>query len=107
MESKKATNLIDDATFFSLTIDGATNVSSVEQECLHLHWASRGIRQQRFLQFISPPTTKSEDIYSAVFTCLNENGLDVQKLVSSTQDGASNMSGKKGDFTALLKKNIQ
>lgn len=62
VEQDRTVNLIDGASFFSLTIDEAINVSGTEQESVYIHFAHKGIKQQKFIQFVSPTSTSAEDI---------------------------------------------
>lgn len=66
VQQDRTVNLIDGASFFSLTMDGATDVSGTEQESVHIHFAHEVIKQQKCLQFVSPNSTSAEDIYNAL-----------------------------------------
>ena len=43
-----------DATFFSLTMDGTTDISAKEQESLYVRFSSAGAVQNKFLRFVEP-----------------------------------------------------
>ena len=89
--------MLKSAKCFSLTIDGATDVSGIEQESLYIHVCHKGEKVKRFLEFISSYSTSSEDIHQAVLESFKCNDIEVQKLIGTTTDGASNMLGcKKG-----------
>ena len=52
-------------------------------------------------------TTTGADILRAVLPCLEENKLDLEKLVSVTTDGAPAMVGVRKGFVSLLEKHIK
>lgn len=66
VEQDRTVNLIDGASFFSLCIDEATDVSGTDQESVFIHFAPKVIKQQKFLQFVSPNSTSAEDICNAL-----------------------------------------
>lgn len=104
VENDKTTSMLNSTHYFSLTIDGAMDVSGDEQESIYLYWSSKGVRFQRFLQFVSPESTSADDIFHAVMGVISDFKIDPQKLVGVTTDGASNMTGSKKGFCTLLKK---
>lgn len=106
-ETETTKVLLEKANFFSLTIDGATDISGDEQESIFIHFAQNGKLHQRFVQFVSPKSTTSEHIHKAVIEVFEENLIDKTKLVGVTTDGAANMMGKKKGFTSLLKRQNQ
>ncbi|KAJ8300350.1 hypothetical protein KUTeg_021869, partial [Tegillarca granosa] len=101
VETEKNKSFLSKSLYFSITIDGAMDVAGDEQESIYLHSALKGVRQQRFLKFVSPESTTSEDIHAAIVEALRDDEIDMAKLVGITSDGASNMFGiKKGYSTA-------
>ena len=94
---------ISATSFYSLTVDGATDVAGDEQESIYLHFANKGERKQRFLQFVKPESTTSEHVYSSIVNALQDNNLDSEKIVGLTTDGAANMMGKKKGLAALFR----
>jgi hypothetical protein len=106
VESDRTKSLLNNAQFFSLTIDGASDISGTEQESIYVHWCDKGVRRQRFVEFVSPQSTSSQDIYDAVAGVLVSHDIDQNKMVGVTTDGASNMMGCKRGFSTLLKNNI-
>jgi hypothetical protein len=106
VEHSKTTSLIQQSKFFSVTMDGATNVSGTEQQSIFLHWATKGVRKQRFLRFVSAQTTTSKHIYESLMSSLNESEIDIEKMVGTTFDGAANMAGNRNGVNALLKQDM-
>lgn len=90
-ETTKTVSLLENAKFYSLTIDGATDSGVTEQESLYIHTCVEGERKQRFLQFLNPKSTSSQDIFDSVVACLSEYHIDTKKIIGITTDGASNM----------------
>lgn len=84
-------SLLENAKFYSLTIDGATDSGVMEQESLYIHTCVEGERKQRFLQFLNPKSTSSQDIFDSVVACLSEYHIDTKKIIGITTDWASNM----------------
>ena len=94
------------ASFFSLTMDGTTDISAVEQETLFIRMANNGKIISKFLEICEPESTSADDIYATITACLDgmkECDVNVSnQLVGFTCDGASNMLGKhRGAATQL------
>lgn len=104
VEADRTTFLLREAKFCSITIDGATDISGEEQESMFVHFCHKGRIHNRFLSFMSPATTSSDDIYNSVCSTLVKCQIDIKKVVGTTTDGASNMMGTKKGFTQLMKK---
>ncbi|KAJ8300626.1 hypothetical protein KUTeg_022145 [Tegillarca granosa] len=104
VETEKTKSFLSKSLYFSITIDGVMDEAGDEQESIYLNSALKGVRQQRFLKFVSPESTTSEDIHAAIVEALRDDEIDMAKLVGITSDGASNMFGIKKRVTALLKK---
>jgi hypothetical protein len=106
IETEKTTQSLGLASFFSISIDEATDVAGEENESIYLHWCHKGVRQSRFLSFVTPESTRSCDIYSAVQEAvlkLSQNNPVMSKVVGLTTDGASNMTGHLNGVAALIK----
>ena len=50
--------------------------------------------------------TKADELYSAIMTTFELQGVTFEKLVAQTYDGASNMSGCYNGLQALVKRNV-
>lgn len=66
VEQDRTVNVIDVASFFSLTLDGATDVFGTEQESVYIHFAHTVIKQQKCLHVVSHNSTSAQDIYNAL-----------------------------------------
>ena len=63
---------------------------------------------EEFVQLVPlKGTTTGADILKDVLECLEENKLDLKKLVSVTKDGAPAMVGMRKGFVSLLEKYIK
>ena len=63
---------------------------------------------EEFVQLVPlKGTTTGADILKDVLECLEENKLDLKKLVSVTKDGAPAMVGMRKGFVSLLEKHIK
>ena len=103
VETNNTVLLLKKASFFSITIDGATDSGGMEQESLYMHVCVEGAKEQRFLQFIHPKTTSAQDIFKSIVECLESFGIDPTKIVGITTDGASNMMGVRSGLCTLMK----
>lgn len=104
-EKEKLEKMMGDVKFFSISMDGSTDVSTVEQETLFIRFSVNGRITTRFLCIGEPESTCSLDLFKFVQKMMAENGLDnhVQKLIGLGSDGASNMTGAKNGLVAKLK----
>ena len=105
-ESEKSKEMLDQSHFFSIMMDGSTDISGDEQEALYIRTSHLGKPIERFLSIGSPNSTRSIDLESFIMKVFDDNGINANKLVGLGSDGASNMTGKKGDLAALLKSNV-
>ncbi|XP_062615057.1 zinc finger protein 862-like [Saccostrea cucullata] len=103
VESDKTVQILNYADFCSITIDGATDSGGMEQESLYVHTCVDGVKQQRFLQFLNPKSTSSQDIYQSIIDCLEEFKINPKKVIGITTDGASNMMGIRNGVCTLMK----
>lgn len=104
-EKEKLEKMMGDVKFFSISMDGSTDISTVEQETLFIRFSVNGRITTRFLCIGEPESTCSLDLFKFVQKMMAENGLDnhVQKLIGLGSDGASNMTGAKNGLVAKLK----
>ncbi|XP_062582895.1 zinc finger protein 862-like [Saccostrea cucullata] len=103
VESDKTVQILNYADFCSISIDGATDSGGMEQESLYVHTCVDGVKQQRFLQFLNPKSTSSQDIYQSIIDCLEEFKINPKKVIGITTDGASNMMGIRNGVCTLMK----
>ena len=93
--------------FFSLTMDGTTDISAKEQESLFVRASLNGVVSHNFLRFVEPESTASNDLFVVVedtLAILVKFDIDVKhKLTALGSDGASNMLGTNKGVGKLLK----
>jgi hypothetical protein len=99
-------DLVKNCSFFSLCMDGSTDLSSVEQESLFVRTTSAGVVNQRLVKIGEPNSTRASDLYQFIQDSLEEVGMApyMDKFVSFSCDGASNMIGKNSGAATLLQK---
>lgn len=98
--------LIKSASYFSITMDGSTDISTTEQETLYVRTVCNGEITSKFLKIAEPESTTGRDLFKLVQSTVEE--LDLveitnEKLVGFTCDGASNMVGRLQGAATLLK----
>ncbi|XP_052242114.1 uncharacterized protein LOC127852260 [Dreissena polymorpha] len=100
--------MMEAAKGFSLLIDGTTDFSGYEQECVFVRAAINGhdFVQESFLTIGSPSSTTAGDLKAFVDDVLVENGLEKEKLIGLGYDGAANMVGVRNGLAAKLKQDI-
>ena len=90
--------------FYSLTMDGTTDVSTSEQECVYVRAAKNGKIQSNFLKMVEPENTTGEVLSKVI---LDAVGVMDDKtnatLVGITSDGASNMLGRQKGAVSIVK----
>ena len=90
--------------FYSLTMDGTTDVSTSEQECVYVRAAKNGKIQSNFLKMVEPENTTGEVLSKVI---LDAVGIMDDKtnatLVGITSDGASNMLGRQKGAVSIVK----
>lgn len=83
-------------TYFSFTIDGATDFTGDDIENIYVRTCVQGKIKDTFLHIGPAQSSCSQDIYNhvhAVFENLGISSVLNEKLVGFTADGASNMQG--------------
>ena len=94
--------------YFSLAVDESTDASNTAQLAIFVCGINADfVLSERFLGLMHlEDTTTGRNIYNAVIKCLEDNSLDLSKLVSVTTDGAPAMVGVVKGFVTLLEKHI-
>ncbi|XP_056000656.1 zinc finger protein 862-like [Ostrea edulis] len=105
-ERDNTVDFLSKVNFFSIMMDGSTDISGDEQEALYLRFSLHGKVTERFLAIGTPNSTCAVDLESFLMKVFTDCRIDKAKLVGMGSDGASNMVGKKGGLSALLKNNI-
>ena len=89
--------------FFSLCIDGMTDVSVTKQLIIYGRYLVQRKVKTNFLQICELIDGTAETIVSKVYQICDELQLDLQKLCGLGSDGASVMLGVRGGVSTLLK----
>ena len=105
IEQENVVKTIKDSNFFSITMDGSTDIGTVEQEILYVRTVLKGEITSKFLKIDEPESTSSQNLYNVVKATIHDLGLiaSMGKLVGFGCDGASNMLGCKKGLAKLLK----
>lgn len=88
------------SNFFSMTMDGTTDVATMEQESIFIRMTTKGVVTTSFLKLVEPEGTTAEQLLKVIKDALGDvarvssSTLTKQKLVGFTCDGAGNMLGR-------------
>ena len=66
------------ASFMSFIMDGSTDISAEEQECVFVRSARNGVVSTNFLQISSPESTSSEHLFEHVVGVFEQTGLQTE-----------------------------
>ncbi|XP_071810711.1 zinc finger BED domain-containing protein 5-like [Apostichopus japonicus] len=95
---------IKSSPFYSIASDESTDVASLSQLMVWVRYmVEDGFKDEPL--FCSPLelTTTGADVFLAIQTYINENGIGFDKLVGSCTDGAPAMLGSRSGFQTRLK----
>ena len=102
---KETQQIVKDASFFSFTSDGSTDIAGDEQESVFVRTAHNGQVNQRFVGFFRPEALDAQGILDTVVNGLKDRNVwHEDKIVAVGCDGASTNLGVKKGMVALLKK---
>lgn len=97
---------LTNATFVSVTSDGATDSSITEQEIVFVRYSSKGVPFTKFVRLKQPISPNASGLHKAIMAALGDVGMVGEdfkkKLVGFGCNGASAMVGKKGGVSAFL-----
>lgn len=102
-------HVIDDlknCKYFSLAFDSSTDVSSTSQCSLFVRYCTEDYTvREDFLKFLPMKGhTRGSDYIDNICTFLDENGIDIKRLVCICTDGCPSMTGNNVGFISLLQR---
>lgn len=104
-QSQVCTELVN-AKFVSVTSDGATDSSIIEQEIAFVRHSSKRVPFTKFVGLKQPISPNASGLHKAIMATLGDVGLSEEdlkrKLVGFGCDRASVMVGKRGGVSAFL-----
>lgn len=96
---------INEVQFFSIQIDSTQDINVHDQLSVIIRYVNTNVNE-RLLGFVRCISGKGEYLCKLVCELLKKSGLDLNKCVGSSTDGAANMRGEYNGFTAWLKKEV-
>lgn len=106
IENKIRQTIIDEikkAKYYSIIVDSTPDVAHIDQLSIVLRYVdSSGRAVERFITFIPNCGHKAEDMFHAVRSILEVNGLDLKDMRGQSYDNASNMSGQYSGLQACI-----
>lgn len=94
--------------FFSLAFDSSTDISATSQCSVFVRYCTENnLIVEQFLKFLSMKgQTRGIDYLDTICNYLEQNDIDIQKIVCACTDGCPSVTGSENGFIALFKKNI-
>jgi len=92
--------------YFSLAIDSSTDISATSQCSLFIRYITdNNSIHEDFLKYLPMKNqTRGTDYLDIITTFVDNNDVDIRKLVSICTDGCPSMVGSENGFVALLRK---
>ncbi|XP_023212740.1 general transcription factor II-I repeat domain-containing protein 2-like [Centruroides sculpturatus] len=103
-------NVIEDlknCKFFSLAFDSSTDISATSQCSVFVRYCTvQNSICEDFLKFLPMKgQTRGKDYLDTICNFLEQNKIDVKKLICVCTDGCPSMTGSENGFISLLKQN--
>ena len=99
-------NALSTTSYYALAVDESCDITDTAQLCIFVRYLDNATEQFLEEMLTTLPllgTTCGEDIFKAITDYAYKNGLNMQKLISVTTDGAPSMIGNKKGFVQRLK----
>lgn len=92
---------VSKAGMFSIQLDTTQDITSKEQCALVLRYVT-DLVHEKLIAVVNCEASTGEHFVKMVKDSLENVGLDLQKCIGNTTDGAANMQGKYKGFSTLL-----
>lgn len=91
--------------FFSLAFDSSTDISATSQCSVFVRYCTENnLVQEHFLKFLPMRgQTRGTDYLDTICNFLEQNEIDIQKIVCLCTDGCPSMTGSENGFISLFK----
>ena len=111
VERMKLTDMLREAKFVSILVDGSTDSSVTEQELFYVRFAMEGKINTQYLGIMQVERGTSANIYAALKQCVLEySGFSwenfMSMIVAIGSDGAATMVGKSKGLYGLLLRDV-
>jgi len=90
---------------YSIQIDSTQDINGHNQLCVILRYVTDKINK-RVIAVENCKSGTGKNLADLISRLLNENGIDIEKCIGSSTDGAANMRGQYNGFSAWLTKTV-